>query len=270
MSVKLIDHHTHTQASPDADPNLSMAFYIEKAIEDNHPGVMFTDHAEFDFIAPLFDKKIDYSAYYNQIVDLRMKYKIPVLMGIEIGYQPHLVGFLKKLVSSHPFDFVILSVHMGDHKDFYNGDFFKGKTQNEGYYRYFEIVLDAVEKVSNFDVFGHIDHITRCGKFDEKRYDFELCKPIITKILQTLIKNNKGIEVNTSGWRHGVNTMYPRFELLKLYKELGGSILTLGSDSHQLKDYQKDFDEAIQMIKLAGFTKITQFMNRQPYFINLE
>jgi histidinol-phosphatase (PHP family) len=268
MIKKYIDHHTHTQASPDADQNLTMEIYVQKAIELGYPGVMFTDHAEYDFIAPLFDKKIDYSVYYNQIVDLRLKYKFPIFMGIEIGYQPHLVEKLDSIVKSHLFDFVILSVHMGDKKDFYNGDFFSGKTQSEGYQRYFEIVLEAIETVDNFDVFGHIDYITRCGNYENKSYDFEYHKPILTKILKTLIAKNKGIELNTSGLRHGVGTMYPRIELLKLYKQLGGNILTLGSDAHHLKDYQKDFDLAISIIQEAGFSSITHFSQRQSYYIN--
>lgn len=270
MSLKLIDHHMHTQASPDADPNLSMEDYIRKAIECNYPGVMFTDHVDYDFAAPIFSEQIDYSQYYSQILKLRKQYNLPILMGVEMGYQPHLNAKIDALLNEFPFDLVILSIHMGDGLDLYNGDFFKGKTQNEAYMRYFEIVLDTVQNYENFDIFGHIDYIIRYGVFKNKIYDFDTFKPIITEILKIIIRNNKGIEVNTSGYRYGLGVTHPILELLKLYKSLGGKILTLGSDAHYLKDYQRDFDEALRLIRLAGFSEVTHFKNRKPYVVSIE
>lgn len=269
MPIRLIDHHMHTQASPDADQNLSMENYIEQAIEKGYPGVLFTDHVDYDFAAPIFNEPIDYDRYYQKIVSLRNRFEIPVLMGVEMGYQPHLNQRIDAFLNQYPFDFVILSIHMGDGLDFYNGDFFKGKTQDEAYQRYFEIVLQAVENFDNYDVFGHIDYIIRYGGFSQRMYDFERFKPIITRILQTIIQKNKGIELNTSGFRYGLGVMHPRLELLTLYKNLGGKIITLGSDAHYLKDYQKDFDAAIRLLSAAGFTEVAQFENRKPRFVSI-
>jgi histidinol-phosphatase (PHP family) len=100
-------------------------------------------------------------------------------------------------------------------------------------------------------------------------YDFERFKPIITRILQTIIQKNKGIELNTSGFRYGLGVMHTRLELLTLYKNLGGKIITLGSDAHYLKDYQKDFDAAIRLLRAAGFTEVAQFEDRKSRFVSI-
>jgi histidinol-phosphatase (PHP family) len=268
MSIKIIDHHMHTQASPDADQSLSMENYIEVAQQKGYPGVLFTDHVEFDFAAPIFNEPIDYDVYYKNILSLRQHYTLPILMGVEMGYQPHLNQRIDTFLNQYPFDFVILSIHMGDDLDLYNGDFFKGKTQIEAYKRYFEIVLHTVENFDNYDVFGHIDYIIRYGGFSQKMYDFDNFKPIITKILETIIRKNKGIELNTSGFRYGLGVTHPRLELLTLYRNLGGKIITLGSDAHYLKDYQKDFDTAFRLLQAAGFTEVAQFQNRKPRFVS--
>ena len=71
-------------------------------------------------------------------------------------------------------------------------------------------------------------------RYDEiGNYPFEKVKPIITKILKIVIQDGKGIEINTSSRRYGLKDSTPSRDILKLYKELGGKIITIGSDSHK-------------------------------------
>ncbi|MDI6453630.1 histidinol-phosphatase HisJ family protein [Peloplasma aerotolerans] len=269
MNIKLIDHHMHTQASPDADPNLTKEQYIEKAMELNLPGVLFTDHVDFDFFQPIFHHLIDYDVYEKNIEHLKKIYPIDILMGVEIGYQKHLNQRMDDFLKKHQFDFVICSTHMCDGLDLYNGDFFKGKTQQESYQRYFENVLYNVENYDNYDVYGHIDYIIRYGGFEVRDYDYELYKDIIDKILMKIIENHKGIELNTSGIRYGLGVTHPKFEVIKRFKELGGKYITLGSDAHYLKDFQNNFKLGLKLLKEAGFTYVTQYKNRKPYQVKI-
>lgn len=269
MNIKLIDHHMHTQASPDADPNLTKEQYIEKAMELNLPGVLFTDHVDFDFFQPIFHHLIDYDVYEKNIERLKKIYPIDILMGVEIGYQKHLNQRMDDFLKKHQFDFVICSTHMCDGLDLYNGDFFKGKTQQESYQRYFENVLYNVENYDNYDVYGHIDYIIRYGGFEVRDYDYELYKDIIDKILMKIIENHKGIELNTSGIRYGLGVTHPKFEVIKRFKELGGKYITLGSDAHYLKDFQNNFELGLKLLKEAGFTYVTQYKNRKPYQVKI-
>lgn len=269
MNPNLIDVHTHTHFSPDADPRATMMRYVEKAKANQVHGVMFTDHVDFDSPIEIFEDQIDYDVYVKELEDVRKHAGIPVLFGVEIGYQSFLNQKYHDLLASRPFDFVICSIHVADGLDFYNGDFFVGKTQHEAYQRYFEVVLDAVRRYDDYDVIGHLDFITRYGGFEDRDYDFMTFQPIIDEILITIIKKQKGIELNTSGLRYGLSNMHPKIEVLKRYKALGGTIVTLGSDAHRVSDLYAGFEEGIDILRDAGFDKVAVFKGRIPTWISI-
>jgi len=93
---------------------------------------------------------------------------------------------------------------------------------------------------------------------------------LIREILKKVIKNNKGIEVNTTGYYigNGQNPL-PSIKILKLYKELGGEILTLGSDSHSTDQLAYKFTETIKLLKEIGFNKLTTFKDMKPKFYKI-
>lgn len=269
MNKRIIDHHMHTNFSPDADPKATMELYIKSAKEKGIEGVMFTDHVDFDFPMPIFFEMIDYDLYQKEIARVRIEENFNVYMGVEIGYQPHLNERMTNFLKSYPFDFVICSIHLGDGLDFYNGDFFKGKTQAEAYRRYYEIVLHAVKSYDDYDVFGHLDYIIRYGGYENRTYQLKDYAEILDEILMTIIKKGKGLEINTSGIRYGLGVLHPGIDLLKRYKELGGKIITFGSDTHKIKDYYDGFEEAKKMLLEAGFEYVTVFKNRKPEFVKI-
>ena len=90
---------------------------------------------------------------------------------------------------------------------------------------------------------------------------------IIREILKEVIKKDKGIEVNTAGYyiEEG-NNPNPTVKVLELYKELGGKILTIGSDSHSPEQLAYKFPETFKMLKKVGFDKLTTFKNMNPRF----
>ena len=185
-------------------------------------------------------------------------------MGVELGYQPHVVNKNNELLTTHSFDFVILSIHYVDNLDLGNGDFFKKKTPYESYKRYYEVVLDAVKTCDNFDVLGHIDYIIRYG--DKDAYHYEDYKDIIDEILKTVIEMGKGIELNTAGYRKGIGQSNPSGDIIKRYRELGGEIITVGSDAHIPEDLGADFQIAKELLKQCGFSYYTEFRRRKPEF----
>lgn len=149
------------------------------------------------------------------------------------------------------------------------GDLFRENSQQEGYRIYFENLKKTVENFDNCDVYGHLDFVVRYGNFKNKVLRYEDYKDIIDEILTIIISKGKGIELNTSGLRYKLNSMHPSREILKRYYELGGRIITVGSDAHVAKDLCADFDEAIKELKEIGFKEITTFKNRKPSFIKI-
>ena len=254
------DHHVHSYYSPDSKADIKE--YIIKAKEMGLDYIMFTDHTDFGTTDKDFMKLIDYDEYFNRMNGLQEEFNIPIKIGVEIGYEKNYKNEINDFLNKYPFDFVIFSIHYGDDKDFYRGDFFHGKTQEQSYHRYFEILLEMVENFSNFDVVGHLDYITRYGPFDNKYYEYERFKEIIDAILKVIINKDKGIELNTSGMRKSSNTFFPKKEVLKRYKDLGGKIITIGSDAHFNEHYSAGIVDGINLLKSIGYDQISYFENR--------
>lgn len=269
MKSWIIDHHVHSQYSPDASKEATFLAYIQQAKAQGVKRLIFTDHVDIESVDSLFSEIIDYDVYHKALKEIALQEDFHVSLGVEMGYMPHVKDRMEAFVKQYPFEYVICSIHFCDGLDLYNGDFFKEKTQKEAYQRYFEICLDAVTNYDAYDVFGHLDYIIRYGNYENKRYVFEEYQEIIESILRVIIQKNKGIEINTSGLRYGLETTHPTLDLLKAYKRLGGKIVTFGSDAHHPKHYRYGLDQAITLLKAAGFDEIAIFENRKPTFIRL-
>ena len=127
---------------------------------------------------------------------------------------------------------------------------------------------------NEFDVYGHIDYVIR---YVIKYYDnvinkinYDEFRDILDEILLVIINKDKGIEINTSGIRYGLNSVHPNIEILKRYKELGGKIITIGSDAHRVEDLASHFDIAIDLLEQSGFEEIAVYHNRKPDFIKIK
>lgn len=200
------DYHVHTEFSDDSD------YAMEKVIQDSI--AMGLDEM------PLAN--VHYPIYYETFKEMWALYhdKIELKLGLEFGMQAHTIEKYEKLFARFPFDFIILSVHEVEDKEFWTQDFQRGRTQKEYNERYYEELLYLVENYHNYSVLGHMDLITRYDKAGT--YSFKKLKPILTKILKTVIADGKGIEVNTSSYRYRLSDFTPSRDILKLYWELGG------------------------------------------------
>jgi len=258
--LKYIDHHVHTRYSFDSEASIEEYLINGKKMDLEY--IIFTDHQDFGTNEKNYVPLIDYDEYIHTMKKLEKRYQLPIKIGVEIGYEKEHKGEISNFLNKYPIDFVIASIHYGDGGDFYEGSFFKEKNRKESYRRYFELILEMVENFQDYDVVGHLDFITRYGPFKERYYEYVEYKELIDIILKTIIKNNKGVELNTSGLRQGEKRIYPKIEVLKRYKELGGSVITIGSDAHFNQDYCAGYKEAKSLLKSLGYNKIYYFENR--------
>ena len=209
---------------------------------------------------------MDYPRYAEQIRQMQRLYgdRIAIRMGMEFGMQMHMIPQFQALYDRYPFDFIILSVHQVEDKEFWTQDFQRGRTQQEYNERYWQEMLDLVKHYQNYSVLGHMDLIVR---YDEAGvYPFEKIRPYVEEILKEVIKNGKGIEVNTSSARYGLSDTTPSRAILELYRELGGRILTLGSDSHKPEHLGAYMNETKEMLKSLEFREFCTFEKMQPVF----
>ncbi|MGN1181818.1 MAG: histidinol-phosphatase HisJ family protein, partial [Faecalibacillus sp.] len=186
---------------------------------------------------------------------------------MEFGMQMHTIDKFQKLFQRYPFDFIILSVHQVEDKEFWTQDFQKGRTQQEYNERYYQEMLDLVQSYKDYSVLGHMDLIVRYDK--QGSYLFAKIKPMIEKILKVIIADGKGLEINTSYHRYGLSDMTPSRDILKLYKELGGQIITIGSDSHKKEHLGAYIEEAKEELKKMGFEYFCTFEKMKPIYHKL-
>ena len=265
------DFHNHTDFSSDC--KIPMEEMIQKAISLNMTHLCFTEHMDPDYpvSADGLTFLLDTEAYRNRFLQLREKYssRINLLWGVELGIQPHLYDRLKSYTSSHPFDFIIASSHVLYGEDPYYSSFFENRKEEEVYEDYFKCILSNIKNFSDFDVYGHLDYIVRYGPNKDTRYSYEKYRDIFDEILKTLIQNQKGLEVNTGGLKYGLKDLHPLQDILKRYKELGGQIITIGSDAHSPDYLQHRFSYVREVLTSFGYRYYSVFQNRTCSFLPL-
>lgn len=273
------DYHVHTEFSDDSI--YPMEQVIKDAIAMQMDEICFTDHVDYgikedwDCGHPIKYRgnapfaNVNYPIYIAKIQELQHRYsgQIAIKSGLEFGIQIHTISKYNILFQKYPFDFIILSVHQIEDKEFWTQDFQKGKTQKEYNERYYEEILKIVKVYQNYSVLGHLDLIARYDK--NGSYPFEKIEPIISEILKIVIEHGKGIELNTSYHRYGLNDTTPSVNILKLYRKLGGEIITLGSDSHNPEHLGTYIEEAKHLLKDLGFSYFCTYDKMQPIYHNL-
>ena len=152
-------------------------------------------------------------------------------------------------------------------KELWNGDFQHGKSQDEYNRIYFEEMYSTVQEFNGYSVLAHMDLMRRYDRYGE--YPFEKSKNIIDAIFDYIIENGKGIEINTSSFRYGLNDLCPTTGILKFYKEKGGEIITLGSDSHCEKHLYSNIPYVKEILKSLGYKYFCTFDKMQPVFHEL-
>jgi histidinol-phosphatase (PHP family) len=264
----MYDYHVHSSFSSDCAINIEDM--IRKAIEIGMKEICFTDHIDYDYRDPSISFEFDIPQYICELGRLKKKYEaqIKILKGIEIGIQPHICDKCNILVDNEAFDFVISSIHTCEKKDLHVGEFFIGKTPHEAYTKYFQELFTCVKEFKNFNVLGHMNLLKRYHHH-VKIQDIKNYFDIIEEIFQLLIYRGQGIEINTSGFRYGLEETIPSKEVLQLYKSLGGEIITMGSDAHKPQDLAYQFDYVNHLLREIGFKYICTFEHMQPHFIKL-
>ena len=277
----LADYHVHSEFSDDS--TYEMEQVVKDAIFLGLDEICFTDHVDYGIkldhdeqgTTPRLDenneplRNVDYPNYFKKIEYLQDKYKdkITIKKGLEFGLQMCQLDKYQKLFDTYPMDFVIHSNHQVDDIEIFLPEFFEGKTQREYNRVYYEEILKTVTAYKDYSVVGHLDAFNR---YDPKGAcplkDFE---DLVYEILKIVINDNKGIEINTSNVRYGVKDLTPSRDILKIYHDLGGEIITIGSDSHTREHLGFHIQYSQDILKDLGFKYFCTFKDMKPIFNKL-
>lgn len=262
------DFHVHSKFS--SDGKATMEEIINQGIKMGLKTICFTDHMDYDYPSKYkYSFILEIEDYLKELEIMREKYasQIELLTGIELGIQPHITDYLNDLVSKYSFDFIIGSVHVVDYMDPYYPEYWENRSEEDGIIRCFKTIKEGCENFNGFNVCGHIDYIIRYApstKVKYREYSYSTYADILDEILKTLLKYGKGIEVNTSGFKYSLGHPHPKIEIIKRYKELGGEIITIGSDAHLPEHLAYDFDRAASLLKDIGYRYYTVFRDGKP------
>ncbi len=244
-----------------------MAQVCEVAIARGIREIVFTDHLDFgpadppDYFHP--------AEYMAEIERCRARYghQLTIRAGIEVG-EPHLFAEeVKPILAECDFDFVLGSAHYADGLQVAWEEPYFEQPLHQAYEAYFRQVVRVAEE-GDFDVLGHIDLVKREARKFGKDYDGpEPYGDIIRTALRSVIERGKGIEINTSPLYRGQPEACPSLEILRWYRELGGEILTVGSDAHTASFVGSCLDLAVEMARAAGFTRLATFEKRRLSWI---
>lgn len=256
--ITCCDCHLHTDNSFDSETPAERQ--VDRAHELGIEYIAITDHCD---ILEWSDLNIARSN--AQAAELNRKYDdLTVLRGIELGeplQSPEQTAIALGLCE---YDFVLCSLHnIAGEEDFY----YLHPDEEQAYDligRYFDELLEMV-RWNAFDSLAHFTYPLRyiTGR-DGVRVDMSRFQPIIRRILSELAANGKALEINTSGLRSPDGFLLPTVEYVKLFRELGGRYITLGSDAHVAEHMAVGMREGIAAAKEAGFDCATVFVNRQP------
>lgn len=265
----LCDYHLHSSFSGDSEALPEEM--IQSAIQLGMNAFCFTDHYDLDFPDDTQNFLFDIDTYFEELSALKEKYRsqLQIRIGVELGLQNHLQKECSAIAAAYPFDFIIGSSHVVNHKDPYYPEYFEGRREEDCYKEYFCSILDNLAVFEDFDVYGHLDYIVRYGPDKNKYYSYEKYKEILDEILRLCILKNIGLEINTGGLAYGLGHTNPHEDILRRYRELGGEIITVGSDAHVPERLAYEFTKARQILSDCGFQYYTVFQNRKPEFIKL-
>lgn len=259
--MRKIDYHMHTYFSTDSQANPRE--HVLKAIEMGLDEICFTDHQDFAYPECSFDLNVD--AYFQEMKLLQEEFKdiITIKIGVEIGLDIEYRDEIQQFIESSPYDYVIGSIHVIHQNEFCQPAlFFQNKTKEEAHREFFLNTLECVKAFDCFQCLGHLDYICRYGPYVDRSVDHELYQDIIDEIFKILIQKGKGIEVNTSGYKERDNCGFPTYEQVQRYYDMGGRIITIGTDSHTSDRVGEHVDDVVAHYQKIGFKDVSTFTKR--------
>ena len=261
----MFDYHMHTRVSFDGhDTGLQMA---TAAKERGLKEICFTDHLDYDPLGKMGVMAFDTDAYNAEYSDLEIP-GLKIRRGVEFGMTVDNREQFRLDLQRRPFDFVLGSIHFVDDLDVYYEDYWQDKTVFQAERRYLEATLDCVRLHEDFDVLAHLTYIAKTHCHPAPRpVPYDEHRELIDEILKVLVQKGKGMEMNSSGVDR-CGAFLPTQGYFQRFKELGGQIVTIGSDAHQSHRVGQYSREACEILKdIFGY--VCTFEDRKPIFHQL-
>lgn len=262
------DCHTHSNCSPDG--RHSPAAMLARAEELGLYAYTLTDHCESQ---EYWEKYRERSQKAFEAMEALSPKGVKFCRGLELGQPMQELSGAEEAAARFPYDFVIGSLHnLKNQEDFYFMDCTRMPlAEIHGLLKeYWRELLEMIAW-GGFDSLGHLTYPLRYIQGDQGiPLSLEPHREAMDQVFLALIQKEIALEVNTSGLRQKLGRAMPDLPLLTRYRELGGRLVTLGSDAHCTEDLAKGIDEGMELLKAAGFTEFAIYEKRRPVLLPLE
>ena len=261
----MFDFHMHSRVS--FDGHHSGEAMARAALAAGLKEICFTDHVDYDPLEKMGSMAFD-QAVYNAEYDYLEIPGLKIRRGMEFGMTAANTEQFQQDLQRRPFDFVLGSIHFVDDLDVYFQEFWTGKTVFQAERRFLEATLACVQLHEDFDVLAHLTYIAKTHSHPAPRpVPFSDHRELIDEILRIVAAKGKGLELNTSGLDR-CGGFLPTADYFRRFKELGGEIVTVGSDAHTMDRVGQYTLDACALFKdIFGY--VCTFENRQPVFHKL-
>jgi histidinol-phosphatase (PHP family) len=269
-----IDLHLHSTCS--ADGASSIGDYARQAARLGLRELGFCEHADWD----LRDGGcgfLDLARYDREIAAARAAVPgIGLRQGVEVTYQSIHEAQIRAWLGGHAWDYVVVAVHLVDYADGWAmvseargmQAYSATHSARQTYVPYFEELYRAVESGLG-DVVAHLDLVKRFGALAYGPFEPAAFEGEIRAVLRAMAETGVGLEVNTSGLRQAPGEPYPALAVLNWYREMGGEIVTVGSDAHQAGHLGAGVAQARALARAAGYRALATFEGRQVRWMDL-
>lgn len=258
----MFDYHIHSRVSFDGhDTGLTLAQAAKAA---GLREICFTDHLDYDPREVMGVMAFD-TADYNREYDGLEVPGLKIRRGMEFGMTPDNREQFRRDLQRRQFDYVLGSVHFADGLDVYYPEYWQGKTLWQAEQRFLEETLICVTAHDDFDVLAHLTFLGKARAHPNPRcIPFAEHREVIEEILKVLVQKGKGLEMNTSGVDR-CGGYLPTADYFRRFWELGGRIVTVGSDAHRADRVGQYTQEACGQLKEI-FGHVCTFAGREPIF----
>ena len=270
----LCDFHTHTNFSFDGAPHSTPDALCRRALEAGLSHIAITDHCDVNGEVEGIYSLYDADAAWDAMLAAKEKYKgkLNLVLGIELGNAHQYPGYAREVLARHPYEFVIGSLHnLRDVPDFCMLKF--EKMTQPHIHRLFDRMLDETAEMLTFDgidTLGHITYIHRYITLAGQTFDFKPYKEKIIDIYRTLVDKQIALELNVSTLWKGLGVSMPTMELLGWYKDVGGELITIGSDAHAPENIGKSIRKGYALLATVGFTHVMAKENGQRIMLPID
>lgn len=255
------DYHMHSNLS--CDCNASMAEMCRAALRRGIGEIAFTEHFDpkpEDICAGYYQP----AAYSRALEATRREFEpqgLTVRAGVELGEHHLYRDVHQPVLDAYPYDFVLGSLHWVGDDSVFDDAFYRAHPPRDAFARYFA-ELERMVRFGGFDVLAHADVVKRTAYKVYGRFEIAEWEDLVRPVWRACIETGIGIEINTAALRQDVRQVHPSPDSLRWYREMGGELLTVGSDSHQPGQVGYKLDDALDIARAAGFARVCCFERR--------